>query len=281
MATTPSDSPLLYLIVGIGESSRLDLVHYLVRHGLDAEQLPAAAYLSVHDFNEPAAEDANLRRYVYNPPSAAEPGSFFPPLDKEANTHFLLTDGRANIVEEIENLHRQWTHGAFALGRIITVVDLPLLQQHAALEEWYNAAFHFSDVILFANRRDDAKKWTQEFEKRLKRACLPSLTANLKKQGKVEKPVELLFPEPRRISQIFDPADDLDEADAIAFQLDEDPELVITDSNEGELADDRDLDESADAPRPGDLSTDPYTARNDHGQRIKKLPDLHKILSAV
>ena len=251
----------IYIILGAGESNRTALVRFLTRNSLDPEVGPAILYGVQEELNEnpealsmleaePVVEVRGLPRGW----AAAEDPLPPPPA---TGIVFFLTDGRANPVDELEALQAWMAAHELNLARIFTVVDCTLLQKEPGAGTWYDACIHFSDVVLLGNRTDVAKKWVQDYAKQLHRQALPCHIAYLKKGGTVDAPLELLFPEARRISLFFDP----DDEQAIPL-----PEVEI----EG------DIDEDAIDPR--DPQSDPYLKRTDVGYRVKRLVDINRFL---
>ncbi|MCC5806796.1 MAG: hypothetical protein JJU00_10760 [Opitutales bacterium] len=255
-------SVALYVFLGAGASERAALLHALIQRGFDPESAPFTVYASERDLADEEESVTQLQRdgqttvvpltggFADGPEALPEP--------PDRGTILFLADGRANPVDQLEAL-RGWmnTHG-LELARIFTVIDCALLEANAGAAPWYDACIHFSDVVLLSNRADVSKKWVREYEKRLRREALPCHIAFVKTGGAVDFPAELLFPEPRRISQFFDP----DESDPAleGIEIDGEP-------------DDEDVDST-------DPQSDPYLARTEQGYRVKRLVDITRFLPA-
>ncbi len=246
----------LYVFLGAGASERAALLHALIQRGFEPQSAPFTVYASERDLTDEAEAVARMEAGGQTNFVRLSDDSGPPPAPPDSGTLLFLADGRANPVDQLEAL-RGWmdAHGR-ELARIFTVVDCALLEANPGAAPWYDACIHFSDVVLLGKRADVSKKWVREYEKRLHREALPCHIAYLKTGGTVDFPAELLFPEPRRISQFFDP----DESDPAleGIEIEGDP-------------DDEDVDGT-------DPQSDPYLARTEQGYRVKRLVDITRFL---
>ena len=169
-------------------------------------------------------------------------------VDPEATHLFLLSDGRGDPIDMVEALGSWLPITPYELGRIITVVNCGLLDANAKLKRWYDACIHFSDVVLLNNREGLSNKWVSAFKAQLHQSSLPC-HVELMKKGRVANPALVLYPEPRRISLVFDDEENLypDDDDAT------DEEAVTR-------------------------MIEPYFERLLSGRRVKELPDINKFL---
>ena len=172
-------------------------------------------------------------------------------VDPETTHLFILSDGRGDPIDLLEALNNWLPITPFELGRIITVVNCGLLDANAKLKRWYDACIHFSDVVLLNNRVGLSSKWVSGFKARLHQSSFPC-HVELVKKGRVANPALVLYPEPRRISLIFDEEENLyaDDDDA------SDEEAVIR-------------------------MEEPYFERLLSGRRVKELPDINKFLGSA
>ncbi len=239
--------PLVYLLLGSADSGRHEITADLVRFGLESDDQPCVL---VPD------QDLETSREIFTGLKAAFPvegwviegNRLVASIPPEASHVFVLTDGRADPIDQVEALSNWLPLTSFELGRILTVVNCNLLSQHAPLMRWFDACIHFSDVVLLNRREGPGNKWVSEFQQRLEKDSLPC-HVELVKKGKVKNPALILYPEPRRISVIFD-----------------DEENLYPD-------DDDTTDEEAVIPM-----EDPYFERLLSGRRVKELPDINKFL---
>ena len=116
---------------------------------------------------------------------------------------------------------------------------------------WYDCCIHFSDVVLLANRHGVSNKWVDKFKERYTKQYYPCLFDFVKK-GRVANPSLILYSEVRRMTKLFD------DADEFVFDDDDEEDQPF----EGEEA------------NAGDLRKDPYFAKRVSGQRQNPVPDI-------
>lgn len=219
-----SEVALVYVILGLRGSGRSAIIEDLVKHGFDQDE---RGVLCCHQ-----EECGLLKResIAELPQLAITPWCF--DADKkiktdlplaEKNHVFFMTHGHLSPVEQMLAL-RDWISSmGLLIGRIFTVVNCQLLLEHSALGPWYEACIHFSDVVLLARREEVPQAWIKGFiNKFQKEEYYPCLFEFVKK-GRVLDPRALLYPESRRISQIFDERDAFDELELDPNNLPEEP----------------------------------------------------------
>lgn len=251
---------LIYFLLGPVGSGRREVLTDLIETGLD----PAERPVRVAAHSETGA--AESERWRLTEAGAVE---FQPPADA---THlFILFDGRADPVPGLQGW-AGWlaTHPEVELARIITVIPCALAERVPALQSWFDACVHFSDLVLLNRREGVANKWMSDFTGRYKSQFMPCLF-EMVKEGKVKNPGLLLQPEARRLSLAFEP----DEwsglsLEGVEFGI-EDGDEVTPVSKEELLAETGD-----EVP---DL--DPYFELDGSGQRMKKLPDITRYLGSA
>lgn len=231
-----------YVILGSSPKTLAEFTAYLVRQGLEEPEKVVIAATP--------AQRQELATHLGDHPPPPESVELSPdgPLpmiaDDDATVLFLpgnLRDPRP-FLEQL----RDWMEGnGRALGRIFTVVDCAALSEEAGLHEFYDLCLHFSDVLLLANRETVSKKWIQQYQERIRKKAVPTLVTLLKKDGRVDDVVALLFPEARRLTQFFDP---------------DEPALPPGLEIEGFRTDEEDEID------PRDPQEDTFLARNDDGQ---------------
>jgi hypothetical protein len=198
-------------------------------------------------------------------------------LAPDATHVFFVTDGRQNPVDQLEALQK-WVPAVQAeVGRVITVVNCRLAEQHPALIAWYEACIHFSDVALLSQREGVANKWMSEFQLRFKDLCYPCLF-EIVKAGRVKNPPLVLEPQARRMSHVFD----IDEwtgldLEGVEFGTeDEDGVEVVEDEPEKKAGKGKDAAEDEDDDWKPQI--DPYFQLRLGGRREKEIPDIAKYL---
>jgi len=202
----------LYFVLGATGSDRRALLADLISEGLPADAHP---YVALNENEPPAPADDALRRakaevvrWSWQPPKIAYS---VPP---DATHLFLLADGRANPVDQVEAL-REWLadHPRVRLARILLWVNARLAHAQPALLPWFEACAHFADVVLVTKREGVEAKWLADFEKHFRDQQYPFLL-EVVRGFTVKNPALILTSEARRVSQVFDePMELADESD--------------------------------------------------------------------
>lgn len=244
--------PLVYLILGATSSGRREVLDDLIANGLEAADKPLV--LVSEDEPADAADDhlPNVARWQWRDGFMLLPGL------GDASHVFLVTDGRANPVDQLEAF-KGWLESSGAeLARVICVVNCQLAEKNPSLFAWFEACAHFSDVMLFNKREGVANKWLSDFQAKFKDQFYPFLM-ELVKNGRLKNPAHILTPEARRMSHIFD-----EEVNWVISGTD-------IDADEEETSgDDEDVEVSPEE--------DPYLVRLAGGRRVKELPNIAKYL---
>lgn len=268
--------PLVYVFLGARGSGRREVVLDLIKFGLDRGSEHAVVLLPDGEAANPldAQFDAqpNAQALPWNP--TAGPLTV-PDLPEAAGYVFMILDGQADPVDQLERL-RDWLaeHRDVELARIVTVLHSQLASTQPSLHLWFEALVHFSDIVLFSRREDVSNKWFRDFEQRFKKECYP-VHFEFVKGAHVRNPAEVLYPEPRRLSQAFD----FEEDDAVV-----DYSTVAQTIEETEIGGEAyDADDDVDAVELNDLEEeeaveDPYFVRDNSGRRARHLPDIRPFL---
>jgi hypothetical protein len=241
-------APLVYLIYGIPDSGRREILLDLIEGGIDAKEQvlyfrPEGEADSAFDAQLDALENVSVvdwkldgTKVTHGEVSAApEKIIFLAPGNSDP----------ANVAEAIKS----WTeHNICQLARIITVAHCAFLSQTPAAQSWFDACIHFSDIVLLNRREDVGNKWIKDFEQGHHKKFSPARFLMVKK-GRVVNPLEVLDPEARRFSLYFD-------------------ELIPIEDDEFE-----------DDEQPQDTKPDKYIERLESGQRAYRIPDIQKLLS--
>jgi len=123
--------------------------------------------------------------------------------DKEG-TCFILIDPRAGLIRQLEKMAEQLGNCLIEPVKVLTCVDCEQAENHSKLRSWLDACIYYSDIVLLGNRENTSKSFVRDFQKHYERLCYPCLFLFLKGQGIPVNVNEILTPETRRISQIFD-----------------------------------------------------------------------------
>ena len=153
---------------------------------------------------------------------------------------FFLSNGRESPVDFVEGL-KEWMQGKpVDLGRILTVMNCWLLAENDKLKSWYDACIHFSDAVLLGCRQDVTNLWIKNLQQSYKERSYPCHFRFIKK-NRIDNLGEVLYPEARRISLIFEDEED---------RYDEE----------------------------GNYLEEEYFQRDEAGRRIKWVPDIENFL---
>ena len=171
-----------------------------------------------------------------------------------------LAEDRANLLlyglpefpdDLIEGLVNGFRRSAFEMGRIATHVHCGWCANSEEARGWYEAAIHFSDLVLLDNRQEVADPWVRDYQEKFRKQRYPCLF-DLVRKGLPKHPDWIFDSQPRRLSLVFDP-DDLS---------------GFADSEYGFDDDEEDLEEEEEA------AGDPYLRRNVAGEREKSVRSL-------
>ncbi|HNX05219.1 MAG TPA: hypothetical protein PKI32_06935, partial [Opitutales bacterium] len=258
-----------YVFAGAAGSGRRAVMADLISSGLSlgAIEGPVAVALPLgepRDGTDALFEDrAALVRW-----NGLADGAAIPALPEGVGTLFILLDGRADPVDQFENLAKWFAANPHvSLARIVSVISSRLFFENAGLKIWMDACVRFSDAVLFSSREGVPNKWLSDVQARFRKECYPCVFAFVKEKG-LDNPAEILCPEARRMSLAFDYlGEPVPEAGA------EEPDYEIvdeTDEGEEEIVED---DEEDELPPP-----EPWFERDAAGRRKIRLPDIVEYL---
>ncbi|MGC6455183.1 MAG: hypothetical protein ACON39_06965 [Coraliomargaritaceae bacterium] len=242
-----SERPLVYVLFGIPESGRREVLYDLIEGGLEKgtnvlyfkpkQELPSLAdekLLSIRTVTT-ANWELDGARLLHSKIEAAPDVLFF------------LAPGRADPADVVESIKTWADKNDCEVARLLTVVHCSFLKDNPEAKAWFDACIHFSDIVLLNHRNKEDNKWIRQFEAGYAKQHNPSRFL-LVKNNRVANPAEVLYPEARRSSLYFD--------DLIPIEEDE-------------------FEEDA----PDDLKPDRYIERLESGQRAYPIPSIAKWLS--
>ena len=239
--------PLVYLIYGIPDSGRREVLFDLIEGGIPTtEQVlyfrPEDESPSPYDAKLEALENASIVNW-----KLVDAKVTHGQINAAPERIFFLAPGTSDPADSAEAVKVWAEHNDCEIGRIITVAHCAFLSEHAGAQAWFNACIHFSDIVLMNRREDVSNKWIKEFETSQKKLCSPARFLMVKK-GRVANPLEIIEPQARRISLYFD-------------------ELIPIEDDEFE-----------DDEQPEDTKPDKYIERLESGHRAYPVPDIRKLL---
>ena len=184
---------------------------------------------------------ADEAQWVFNP-------------DEEASV-FILLDPRLPQIPELETIAGDLQKCLIEPVKVITCVDCEAAETSVHLRAWLEANVYYSDIVLLGNRSKASKPFVREFQKTYEKNCYPCLLLFLKGKGIPSQPLEILTPDTRRLSQLFDLHEESEEKI---------PGLII------EASCDLDMEEP---------ERDPYRAPDEkEGQAKAPVPDIREFI---
>lgn len=239
---------LLYLLLGLPDSGRREILMDFA--------LECPSFIALPDAEPSHPLDSKLAKLASTCRWRWENDSFImeSELPTDLDAIFLIADGKLDPPDQIEATKSFLELHGLTLGRILTVVHCGLAEAHQELLPWHQGCIHFSDVVLLNRRENVSQKWLRGFQDGFRQEHFPCFFEFVKK-GRVNNPVHVLDPTPRRLSLFFE-----EEVDSLLSEGEEDESEEL----------------SADFAR-----EDPYLAKNPSGQRCKPFPDAHSILSGI
>lgn len=130
------------------------------------------------------------------------PPSLPPVLPEPA---FVLLDPRYDPEPQLAAWAGRLRPAGLEPAKILTLVDCSAAEQHPPLREYLRHCLTFADLVLLGNRTKASKSFIASFQKEFQKACYPCRFSVLKGQGLPPQPSEILTPETRRLSTLFDP----------------------------------------------------------------------------
>ena len=247
----------IYIILGATGSGRREIVFDLIEYIGENEQGKATVLLAENEKPSPYDEQIQAPHTVTSISWHFSPeGEIIAnPLPDEGETLFFITNGRLNPVDQIEALSAWISKNDLQVARTLSVINCKLCEKKSALNAWYEACIHFSDVVLLNKRESVPNNWVRDFIQHFEKNYYPCLFEFVKK-GRVSNPAKVLYPEPRRLSLIFDDEDSENAKVHSEIMIEKD----IAYEND-ELVED-----------------DPYLKRLPDGRRAKMIPDIRDYL---
>ncbi|MEX0324178.1 MAG: hypothetical protein AB3N63_18615 [Puniceicoccaceae bacterium] len=154
----------------------------------------------------PARGSESIEQIEYNPENSLMV------LDPDGDqTVFILLDPGKSPIDQLEHLAEQLGNCLIEPVKIITCVDCSAAEKSPQLRTWLEACIYYSDIVLLGNRSDASKPFVRDYQKGFERLCYPCLFGFLKGEGRPDIGLEILAPDTRRISQLFDIGEELPE----------------------------------------------------------------------
>lgn len=241
----------VYLILGTNHSGRKEILFDLIEGSSPSEE---HSNFILIPFDEPESPTNNKLQTLPN--TTVLKWNFsnnqlnFPNLStSSADKIFIILSSKNNFIDQLEKT-KYWldNNPQFSLARILSVINCQIAYDHEDLLPWFEAIVHFSDYIFLTHRENIPEKWISEFIKSFEKKSYPCLFEKIK-NNKVSNPDQVLEPEARRISHLFDNLDAIDTLFLDEDNLPDEPFELIKE-------------------------IDPYLKRDNNGQRIIQLPPI-------
>lgn len=123
--------------------------------------------------------------------------------DAEGNA-FILLDPRIPQIPQLEKIAGDLRKCLIEPVKVVTCVDCEAAESSPQLRAWLEADIYYSDIVLLGNRLNASKSFVRDFQKTYEKNCYPCLFLFLKGKGVPSQPLEILTPDTRRLSQLFD-----------------------------------------------------------------------------
>ena len=156
--------PQVYLIYGISDSGRREVIFDLIESGIDHDKTvlyfrPEEEPCCSFDKKLEALENVSVVTWKLSATTIKHE-----PVKASPQKVIFLAPGNCNAADVAEAL-KKWMNGnQCQIARIVTVVHCAFLSQNMNALPWFDACIHFSDVILLNRRENVSNKWIKDFE---------------------------------------------------------------------------------------------------------------------
>ena len=169
---------------------------------------------------------------------------------------FIYIDPRVALIEALDAIADGLQDAGLIPNRVITIIDCKTASESGKLRDYYEACIFHSDIALLAQRETVSKKWVNEYIKAFEKKAIPTVLTFLKKNGKVDNPKYMLYPETLRLSQLFD------------YQSFEEGPLPFEVEASFDINNDSD-----------DINPDPYRIDEDNSPPDKRVPNVESLIN--
>lgn len=223
------ESTNVYFILGTPKSGRREILCDLIEGSSYSEETKNFILIASDESKSPRNERLQaLSNTTILDWSFSDKSLIIPDLQASSNDRvFVILSSRNDLIDQIEKI-KYWldTNPQFAIARILSVIDCQIPYKKEYLLAWFEAAIYFSDYVFLTHRENIPEKWISDFLKSFEKKSYPCLFEKVK-NNKVANPDQVLEPEARRISHIFDNLDAVDTLDLDEENLPEEPFEII------------------------------------------------------
>ena len=236
-----AESPKVYLILGPNGSGRRALLADFI-DSLESES--SVLYFKhrdeiINDYDSSLESLAEVSTVLW---SVEDSKIKHDSISVNPSSIFFIAPASIDLADVMEGLKGWLSKNDCQLTRIITVIDCKSLSENNSQNSWYEAAVHFSDMVLLNRREGVSEKWIKDMVTEKKKQFHPT-RFELVKKNRVNNPIDVLDTQTYRTSLFFD--------DLIPIEEDEFEDLL-----------------------PEDRKIDPYIERLESGKRSKPVTPL-------
>ena len=236
-----AESPKVYLILGPNGSGRRALLADFI-DSLESES--SVLYFKhrdeiINDYDSPLESLTEVNTVLW---SVVGSKIKHESIIVSPSSIFFIAPASIDLADVMEGLKGWLSKNDCQLTRIITVIDCKSLSENNSQNSWYDAAVHFSDMVLLNRREGVSEKWIKDMVTEKKKQFHPT-RFELVKKNRVNNPIDVLDTQAYRTSLYFD--------DLIPIEEDEFEDLL-----------------------PEDRKIDPYIERLESGKRSKTVTPL-------
>ena len=237
-----ADSPKVYLMLGPNGSGRRALLYDFI-DSIESES--SVLYFKhideiVNDYDSSLESLTKVSTALW---SVEDSKIKHDSISVNPNSIFFIVPAFIDLADVLEGLKGWLGKNKCILTRIVTVIDCKSLSENNSQNSWYDAAIHFSDIVLLNQRKGVSEKWIKDMLTEKKKHFKPT-RFELVKKHRVDNPHDILDDQTYRTSLFFD--------DLIPIEEDE---------FEDQLPEDRNI--------------DPYIERLENGKRLKIIKKIH------
>lgn len=236
-----SESPKVYLILGTNDSGRRAILADLIDNLESESSILYFKHMDVFesDWDTSLENSSKVTTVIW---SLENTKIKHDSISVSPSSIFFIAPASIDLADTVEGLKGWLSKNDCQLTRIITVINCKNLSENDSQNYWYEAAIHFSDIVLLNRREGVSEKWIKAMVTEKKKQFHPT-RFELVKKNRVHNPSDILDSQTYRTSLYFD--------DLIPIEDDEFEDLL-----------------------PEDRKIDPYIERLESGKRSKPVAPL-------
>ena len=236
-----SESPKVYLILGTNDSGRRAILADLIDNLESGSSILYFKHMDVFesDWDTSLENYSKVTTVIW---SLENTKIKHDSISVSPSSIFFIAPASIDLADTVEGLKGWLSKNDCQLTRIITVINCKNLSENDSKNYWYEAAIHFSDIVLLNRREGVSEKWIKAMVTEKKKQFHPT-RFELVKKNRVHNPSDILDSQTYRTSLYFD--------DLIPIEEDEFEDLL-----------------------PEDRKIDPYIERLESGKRSKPVAPL-------